>query len=191
MDEKLRGKDDRCLPNGTGGCGTGVPARLPQSAQPPMEALWALFGALILVVAMVVGALYLGWHMGRQQVVERVVVPAPDVSVAPAEIKVTQAASEVTIDPPRTLIVTPPPAPAEVHVLKEDTKAELGKIYERLVETNDLSAKTFEKVFAHLNQLTEMVGRNRAAIFSISAPEVRVEPGSRDPDGKLLPAPKE
>lgn len=155
----------------------------------PMIVLGVL---LILITATHVGCLYLGWHMGRQQIQERVIVSPPDVEVTP-EIKVTQGSSEVTIQPPNTLVTIPEPPPVEVHVLREDTKAELSKLHDLLIqgekrsmETHDSTCDAFKQVYARLQRLAEEVKYNRAAVFSVGAPEIETQ----DPYGKLLPAPK-
>jgi len=159
---------------------------------------------ILTIVTTHLTSLYIGWSMGRVQVVERIVVPAPKVEVGEAQVTLEQGSSTVTIEPPKTLIVTPPAINEVSKVTDERILKEFDKVYSTLQSTTQLEKETFDKMWANfervyekLQQITGAVAQNRAAIFSMGIPEKKDGPVTtdsmheRDEHGKLLPKPKE
>ena len=66
-----------------------------------------LFGTMAFTAVLTMGATYHGWCLGRQATEQRVIVPAPSVTVDPAQIRVEVAPTTVRVEPPQVRVETP------------------------------------------------------------------------------------
>jgi hypothetical protein len=69
--------------------------------------LVTVLGAMLLTAGLTMGSTYHGWCLGRQGVEQRVIVPAPSVTVDPAQIRVEVAPTTVRVEPPQIRVETP------------------------------------------------------------------------------------
>ena len=73
------------------------------------ERMWlvTVLVAMLLTAGLTIGSTYHGWCLGRQGVEQRVIVPAPSVTVDPAQIRVEVAPTTVRVEPPQVRVETP------------------------------------------------------------------------------------
>jgi hypothetical protein len=81
---------------------------------------------MLLAAGLTMGATYHGWCLGRQGVEQRVIVPAPSVTVDPAQIRVEVAPTTVRVEPPTIRVDVPQVQPPTVYI-REQPKPEPAK----------------------------------------------------------------
>lgn len=153
--------------------------------------LYAMGTAALFVAALTMASLYVGWRLGRQGVEERVVVPAPTVSVAPAHTTVDVAPTTVRVEPP-SVTVEVPEAPAPRVEVRPDSGAvealrELQEAQRRSSEESvAILARMAEEVRAAREELARAAGRPQPAATKAAAKVT-----DRDEHGELLPPPRD
>ena len=92
------------------------------------ERMWlvTVLVAMLLTAGLTMGSTYHGWCLGRQGVEQRVIVPAPSVTVDPAQIRVEVAPTTVRVEPPAIRVDVPQAQPPTVHI-REQPKPEPAK----------------------------------------------------------------
>ena len=92
------------------------------------ERMWlaTVLVAMLLTAGLTIGSTYHGWCLGRQGVEQRVIVPAPSVTVDPAQIRVEVAPTTVRVEPPAIRVDVPQAQPPTVHI-REQPKQEPAK----------------------------------------------------------------
>jgi hypothetical protein len=83
--------------------------------------------AMAFIAIWTLASLYIGWSLGRDGVEHRVIVPAPTVTVAPAQVDVDVAPTSLTVSPPTINVEMPTAPPPVIHIM-EQAKAESVKI---------------------------------------------------------------
>jgi len=91
------------------------------------ERMWlvTVLVAMLLTAGLTMGSTYHGWCLGRQGVEQRVIVPAPSVTVDPAQIRVEVAPTTVRVEPPAIRVDVPQAQAPTVHI--RETKHEPAK----------------------------------------------------------------
>ena len=80
--------------------------------------------AMLLTAGLTIGSTYHGWCLGRQATEQRVIVPAPAVTVDPAQIRVEVAPTTVRVEPPQVRVETPHTTVRVEHPAPTESKPE-------------------------------------------------------------------
>jgi hypothetical protein len=78
--------------------------------------------AMIFIAGLTMGATYHGWCLGRQGVEQRVIVPAPAVTVDPAQIRVEVEPTTVQVSPPVIHVNVPQAQAPTIHIMEQTAK---------------------------------------------------------------------
>jgi len=147
---------------------------------------------IIFIPALSIGSLYLGWHMGRQQID----IPAPVINVPAAEVNVEAAVPDVHVSTEKPEVnVTVEPAKVDLPEprLNINQQHPLVAALEELAEAQKRQIDSLHDLSDFLVAMRTEISQTRKDLAKIPrVPEVIVPPDlMKHPDGKLLPAPKE
>ena len=79
--------------------------------------------AMAFVATWTLASFYIGWSLGRDGVEHRVIVPAPTVTVAPAQVDVDVAPTSLTVSPPTINVEMPSAPPPVIHIREQAISA--------------------------------------------------------------------
>lgn len=161
-----------------------------------LVAMGATFGGTALLV---LTSMYLGWHLGRQSIQERIIVPAADVDVAPAQVTIEP--TSVRVAPPSVRVDVPQPEPPHIEVKVDVPKAQKGD-GDSNNNTGNGELPDYTGQFAGLRQLgekqlaatTELSELTKKATQEVVAARFAIETHNSkarniDEHGELLPPP--